>query len=351
MTNIILLLSILTLFTSCNGQEHRAAESTTQQSKAFGTVVTDLGKNIDCIIEDKNGHFWFASNGDGVYRYDGKTLLHLTDKDGLISNSVWKIHEDVNGYLWFSTPAGVCRYDGHTIENYTDTINNAATGLVHIKKGGLFFGLKNDVCYYDGASFTKLSIYPETYKPMPHNANRPYSIYSYIIDNAGNAWFGTQEKGVCRYDGKTFSYITGKDLDGPAVRAIYQDRSGIMWFGNNGGGLFRYDGKILRNITEEKGLGNEEFLRGKLPVSKPGSLARVWAITEDNDGNLWVGTIDAGVWKYDSKEWTNYTTKDGLAGDSIWAIYKDKRGEFWFVTNGDAICKFNGKTFTKLSFN
>lgn len=45
---------------------------------------------------------------------------------------------------------------------------------------------------------------------------------------------------------------------------------------------------------------------------KHGTLARVWTINEDNNGNLWIGTIDACVWRYDGKNLTNYTTKDGL---------------------------------------
>ena len=73
-------------------------------------------------------------------------------------------------------------------------------------------------------------------------------------------------------------------------------------------------------------------------------------MNEDDSGNLWIGTIDAGVWKYDGNKLTNYTTKDGLAGNSIWTIYKDKSGVLWFVTDGEAICKFNGKSFTRFGF-
>jgi ligand-binding sensor domain-containing protein len=113
--------------------------------------------------------------------------------------------------------------------------------------------------------------------------------------------------------------------------------------------LFCYDGKTLRNITEENGLENLEFRKG-IPNNKMGSLARVWSINDDKQGNIWIGTIDAGVWKYDGKKLINYTTKDGLAGNSIWKIYKDNNGELWFVTDGNSICKIKDNKFVKYEF-
>src|SRR5690606_7038568 len=61
-------------------------------------TVSELGKNIGCIYQDKNDNYWFASNGEGVYRYDGKTLTRITNKHGLVGNFVWKIEEDVNEF-------------------------------------------------------------------------------------------------------------------------------------------------------------------------------------------------------------------------------------------------------------
>ena len=67
--------------------------------------------------------------------------------------------------------------------------------------------------------------------------------------------------GVCRFDGKSFTWFTGSGLKGPAVLALFESPGRYLWFGNNGRGLFRYDGKDLTNVTEEKGLANPEFIR------------------------------------------------------------------------------------------
>ena len=74
-------------------------------------------------------------------------------------------------------------------------------------------------------------------------------------------------------------------------------------------------------------------------------MARIYSINEDNNGHLWIGTIDSGVWRYDGKNLTNYTTTDGLTSNAVTTIYKDKKGELWFGTDGGGVCKFNGKMF------
>lgn len=126
---------------------------------------------------------------------------------------------------------------------------------------------------------------------------------------------------------------------------LFEDSKGNIWFGNNGFGLFCYDGKTLRNITDEKGLDNKKFkISGQ---SESGTLSRIYAINEDNNNNIWIGTVDSGVWKFDGNSLKNYNGKDGLKSDAVNFIYKDKKGELWFGTDDTGIFKFNGKTFEK----
>lgn len=335
-------LALLLLLNICKGQ---LAFNT---ATSIGTPVSALGKDIDCIMQDQQNNYWFASNGDGVYRYDGTSLRHITEKDGLLSNFVYKIEADTYGNLWFSTRDGVCSFNGTTFTNHTDNINSALNGQPQTQ-GGLIFNLLDGLCVYNGQFFTRFAIHPPSYKPSPSDMNRPYSVYSTLIDKTGNIWFGTQEKGVCRYNGQTFTFFTEQGLDLAAVRTLFQDKTGTIWAGNNGAGLFRFDGERFINFTEEHKLGNPDFLINL--NEKEGTLARPWTINEDNQGHLWIGTIDSGLWLYDGTKLSNYTTKDGLASNAIWTIYKDKKGELWFVCNGETICQFNGSTFTQYTFH
>lgn len=318
-------------------------------------TISKIDKNIRSIFQDKKGNYWFGTNSVGVYRYDPsaarrsdslrtgrKTLIQFTEKDGLSNNQVQSIQEDKSGNIWFGTGLfGVSRFDGKSFTTLTNKETNLESEW-KIEPNDLWFYAGSGVCRYNGISLVYLPL--DNSKNSPYNLSR-YAVYSILKDKKGNLWFGTQAQGVCRYDGKTFTWFTEKGLIGPAVLALFEDSKGNIWFGNNGAGLFRYDGKTLINFTDEKGLSNNEFrVSGK---SVLGTLARIYSINEDNNGNLWIGTVDTGVWKYDGSNLTNYTTKDGLTSNAINTVYKDNNGELWFGTDGDGICKFNGKTFTK----
>lgn len=353
-----LLLLICVCFSSCKGQNkpENSISSTTDMeavksiNKFQTNTATEIDKNIRSIFQDKNGNYWFGTNGAGVYRYDGTTLIQLTEKEGLSNNQVQSIQEDKFGNIWFGTGLfRVSRFDGQTFTTLINHLNNGSDNNWKIEPDDLWFYAGGGVFRYSNNSLKYLPLAETDHKSgnsqnSPFNLS-PYAVYSILKDKKGNLWFGTHAKGVCRYDGKSFTWFTEKGLSGPAVLSLFEDSKGNIWFGNNGAGLFRYDGKSLVNFTEEKELGNKEFrASGK---SGLGTLARIYSINEDNYGNLWIGTVDAGVWKYNGKDLTNYTTKDGLTSNAVNTIYKDKKGDLWFGTDENGVCKFNGKSFSE----
>lgn len=351
---------LLMFFTSCIGRSDPNNSNNLEQATAQETIellnksvksVNGLGKNIRAIFQDRKDNYWFASYGEGVYYSDGKKLVQFTDRDGLCSNFVSDIQEDLSGNLWFTTSGGLCRFDGKKFSNFTDTLKNVSKESLEFKKEDLFFCHNGNVYRYDEESFTQFKIHPADYKPSHTNLDRPYGVYCFLKDKAGNLWFGTDQQGVCRFDGRTFTYFTGHGLNGGAVRAMFQDKTGNIWFGNNGFGLFRYDGKELTNFTKEKGLENPDFINRRETSNSKKNLARVWTINEDKEGNLWIGTIDNGAWKYDGKILKNFTIKDGLANNKISAIYKDRQNSLWFITEGEGVSKLNGETFEKFKPN
>ncbi len=111
------------------------------------------------------------------------------------------------------------------------------------------------------------------------------------------------------------------------VVEIFQDSKGNLWFGTLEEGVAKFDGSKLVYLTMEDGL--------------PGN--RVVNIIEDDSGNLWFGT-GAGLSKYDGKIFTNFLEKDGLCSDMISNLFIDSKGIFWIGTWG-GVCKFDGTQF------
>ena len=351
---------------SCKGQvqsdnsnnkeeKHSSTAQTSQQVNSFNaTTLNAIDKNIRSIFQDKNGTYWFGTNGAGVYRYDKKLLTQFTVKDGLADNQVQSIQEDDLGNIWFGTGGfGVSKFDGKNLMTLTNTnnikITNGSDNDWKSKPGDLWFYAGGGVFRYSNQALVYLEFNPSSVNSKQQNKSpfslSRYGVYCILKDKKGNVWFGTQAQGVCRYDGNSLTWFADKGLAGPAVLSIFEDSKGSLWFGNNGSGLFRYDGNTLINFTEEKGLGNTDFrATGK---SDSVTLARIYSINEDMKGNIWIGTVAAGVWKYDGNVLTNYTTKDGLTSNAVNTIFKDNNGELWFGTDDNGICKFNGMTFTE----
>lgn len=68
---------------------------------------------------------------------------------------------------------------------------------------------------------------------------------------------------------------------------------------------------------------------------------------QDKSGNLWLGTTDNGLYKYDGKSFRRFTINDGLDSDKIYCILEDKDGKIWVGTEV-GLCLFNGESFSKI---
>ncbi|MCE2997694.1 MAG: hypothetical protein LW863_19005, partial [Flammeovirgaceae bacterium] len=55
------------------------------------------------FLEDRNGTMWFATDGNGIFKYKNGEFTHLTSKSGLTDNNVSDILEDKQGNIWIGT--------------------------------------------------------------------------------------------------------------------------------------------------------------------------------------------------------------------------------------------------------
>ncbi|MFT3795108.1 ligand-binding sensor domain-containing protein [Flavobacterium sp.] len=183
--------------------------------------------------------------------------------------------------------------------------------------------------------------------PMP-NPIKKVQISQYIRrmfqDKAGNIWFGTNGDGVCRFDGKTYTYYNPNDMHsgfgGEAVRGIVADDHDNLWFATNNG-VSRYDGQKFQNFTTNDGLPHNQ----------------VWGILKDRLGNLWFGT-EGGVSRYDGKKFTHFALPEANlkgfpmaypAPKLVNCLFQDKAGNIWFGTNGNGVYRYDGKKLANLS--
>ncbi|HLP62559.1 MAG TPA: two-component regulator propeller domain-containing protein, partial [Candidatus Deferrimicrobium sp.] len=75
----------------------------------------------------------------------------------------------------------------------------------------------------------------------------------------------------------------------------------------------------------------------------------VYAITEDREGGLWVGTLDRGLFQLRDSKFVTYTGADGLSHDIVHCIYEDRDNITWIGTEGGIDRIKDGKPFTVLT--
>lgn len=343
------------IFISCKGQ---GASSVTggsisgiEQPLVKPDTVKALGDNIMLVYQDSRNNYWFGSWEDGLYRIDGKTILHYTASTGLPANRIEEIKEDQAGNIVINTAKGFVRYDG---QKFIPLHINKGSSEWKLGPGDLWFRHSWDeqsVYRYDGNALFKL--------PLPNHPyyNNSYAVYTIYRDSKGNVWFGTNPLGAFRYNGRSIDWISEDDVtelhDGPAngVRSIIEDKDGYFWFNTN----FRYkiyedknSGKDLKEESNHNFYQREKSI-GNLVEASSGDLSEYLSITKDENNHLWMATYMNGVWKYDGIRVTHYPVRKGEEDITVFSIYKDNRGQLWLGTHENGAYKFNGHSFERFS--
>ncbi len=306
----ITLLILSSIFISCNGQVKNEKQSPTIQkvSELNKIAVPEYGFSSGLL--DSKGNLWFASNGGGVFFFDGKTFTNYTKKDGLNSNQVFSIIEDNKNNLWYGTQNGLIKYNRKRFE--------------HIQ-----------LPYQDTTSGWIGKVYPVL---------NPNAVHSLATDNNDNLWIGTAGGGAYEYDRKNFkSYLTeiGRKQEDSLyhnwIPFIRKDNKGNIWFASmTHGGVSRFDGDKFTNFSINDGLSDD----------------MVRTIFSDKSGNLWFGfngNRNSGLTVYDGKSFKTYSVEDGLCNMRVRAIYEDKNGNLWLGTHLGNLCIFDGQNFSEFS--
>jgi len=242
----ILFFSILSILTSCNGQTSNSNNHTVllKEINVNGDTVKELGSSIMVIYQDKKNTYWFGSWETGVYRYDGKTLINYTTKHGLQNNRIDEIKEDKLGNIYFNSGGEISKFDGQNFIKVSSASNS--NNEWKLEPDDLWFkGYQDSGCVYryDGKYLHRLKL-PETkegddyFEKFPNVNYSPYDVYIIYKDSKGNVWFGTGALCVCLYNGKTFTWLSEKELEFDVetafgIRSIIEDSNGKFWFSNS----------------------------------------------------------------------------------------------------------------------
>ncbi|MFK7972431.1 MAG: two-component regulator propeller domain-containing protein [Bacteroidia bacterium] len=254
--------------------------------------------------------------------------------EGQLCQHVRQLFQDSRGDIWIGTNVyDLMRYNGDSLQYFNQKAGfdmGRITGIVEDKAGHIWFGTYRGLWRYspsaDSGSFTNFT---------EEDGLIENEIWSLALDRNGIFWIGTME-GVSRFDGATFSdfevpkpaiknenYILSPDR----ITAISEDLEGNIWIGTDGFGVVKYspEQKAFKHFTTKNGLPDNNVGR----------------ITADSKGNIWFGTMFGGISRYDHKTFNNFTQDSLIKGVEIAQIYEDKKGNIWFPVENHGVYRFN----------
>lgn len=353
------------------GNDGAAAQAQTRSAEGAAPfkVVTSIDPSTLHIFQDSKGTYWFGSHEHGLFRWDGKAIAQFTTESGLSGNGILKIQEDKLGNLYISTSAGISKFDGRAFTTLKVDESDPAAGQWKLEPDDLWFYGGQDsraIFRYDGKSLRKLT-FPPTPEGEAHIAKyprskypsinyTPYDVYTTYRDSRGNIWFGTASLGACRYDGKSFSWMSQFELGFRekgnrtfGTRSIMEDRDGKFWITAT---RFRFDlypeASAVRSADGLAYSKSEGLVHSGDDTEEDYSY--MMSIVRDKAGDLWMATYGAGVWRYDGKTLKNYPVLVDGKPITVYSIYKDREDSLWLGTHEHGVCKFNGKSFEKVKF-
>jgi PAS domain S-box-containing protein len=343
----------------------------------FTRLSTDEGLSqtkVTHVVQDDQGFMWFATQY-GLNRYDGynfKLFVHdprspnslsgvyirtlFKDRDGALWVGcdqflnkfnratetftrypvpfVNHISQDRAGTLWLATVKGLYSLDPATgtIRQYANNPNDPSSLSINVKssredKEGRFWVVSvGHLEEFDRRTGKVTRRIPIPGAPMG---------FGFYEDRFGVFWiFHDAPNPLSVFDPRTntLTNYSFHELDPSAtaltvVMAMTEDRNGNLWLGTHGAGLLRFDREHRR------------FIRYRNDPSDPGSLPQnnVENLFADREGSVWVSLGTMGVTHFTTnplpfKGIPHLDSAEGGAEPFVGAIYEDRQGILWIGT-------------------
>ncbi len=337
------------------------------------------------IARDAQGLMWFATRY-GLNRYDGVRFKiyenQPNDSTSICNNYINQIYSDSKKQLWIGTQGGLDLYsfenDGfehfYFYENERKIHGISVLKIREDQKGNIWIGTNRGL-YLLANGMKRCTKLPSTPQALRFDI-----IHELFVDGHNHLW-GTSSSGILqlKYDNEKLSIIPTPsvidDITGH-VRTIVEDNEDNLWFGSETSGLycltlttnnmrhFKSDGKqgLLHSSIRELLLNEDNqlivatqdgvsildlktfnFTNYQNNPEDPTSLSQnsIYALYEDDQQSLWVGTYFGGVnlaYGIDTKfKRLHVNSSVKIPHNVIRPIAEDSKKNLWFGTEGGGV--------------
>jgi signal transduction histidine kinase/ligand-binding sensor domain-containing protein len=323
-----------------------AAERFNHKAGDPTTIGTDY---VRATLETADGTFWVATSAsvDLLDRQTGKVTLHLSLRNPLqkppsTGNPGVRMIEDRAGVVWVAS--------GRDGLAYVDRRRNCLTflslaagremelgawALIQDRDGSIWVGTEHGLLQLD-AGRTRFARYrsdPADPETLPADW-----VLELFEDREDGLWVGTANGGVVRTSARPlpFSRYRQGHRQGGSFRTdyvlfAYEDNAGTLWEGTRGA------------------INQIDLKTGRLIERPLGQNTEVGAIAEDKSGQIWIGTFDGSLYRFDPIGGhtvlyrQHADTRSGCGNNEVRALVVDRTGTLW-AGAAESICSFDAVT-------
>ncbi len=295
-----------------------------------------VSTQIESIFQDRNGNYWFSTNGAGIFRFCKGYWQQISEAHGLSSNMVNCVTQLNDGRYIIGTVDGLNIYTPgdtdsiQTVSKQDGLIADDVTALLKDHTGNLWIGSQKE-----GLTQVKTTARePDDWRYVHYsekNGLASNNIQVLYEDSKQRIWIGSGDHGITVLVDSIASGILYLDeaqgLTDHDVQSVFEDREGSIWIGTNGGGICQFRDCRFKFISRQEGLND--------PM--------VWSIAQDAADNYWFGT-ENGLTRYSpgsNQEITNFSARHGVKAGEIFSIYPDLNGYIWFTVGNVGIQQFD----------
>ena len=325
--------------------------------------------HIISISEDDKGMVWFGTDGNGLFRFDGRSYVRFSPEDGdgasLLSGHVNSILSDSKGFLWAGTQNGINKFDiankqilSYPIEDSNkyvkEVIEDPFSRILLTTEAGLF--LFDD----DAASFQKVIPFKDNYYRgiILSDSESIWVVYGQFIEryDVNFNFIGTYPSPAtilsAEYDGEGLIYLrcaseflcfnTSRNAFVPAPAALrnadsgavtLMDRfsdSGIIFVANGKHYYFDFDSERLVSESDPSFPYDSPNTDSRLLIIYRAPSGAVWEITEDGR-ILSPATDTSNPYRQLCREYDNVSVP-GVVSDGA---------SLWFVVDGAKLVTYD----------
>jgi PAS domain S-box-containing protein len=283
--------------------------------------------SVKSLLAASDGSIWLGMEC-GLSRFKNGDITSYTTETGLPNDYVMSLLEDETGAIWIGTRGGVARFqNGKFSKGVVETGlgESYIAAIARTRDGSLWFGGKQGLTRFRDGSLQRFGVGDGL------TINRITALYE---DRSGALWIGSEDEGVNLFKDGRFTAFQPKAQDGGGPLALISDfqegPDGRMWIATRNG-LRYFDGQGLFDYSRQDPL----FERA------------ITSLCLDQEGGLWVGSLENGLIRIRKPKFPVYGLPEGLTGNFIQCVLEDRRGSLWVSAYQKGLTQITGQ---KLSY-